>query len=99
MFRCVRSLVVALFVLSGLSPVLAQSNTGFIAGVVKDSSGGVLPGASVKIVNDANAGTDLVAQPDGSYRSEPVAAGTYKVSAALDGFETIERRVTVSANQ
>ena len=78
----------------------AQSSTGFIAGVVKDSSGGVLPGASVKIVNDgANTSTDLVAQADGSYRTEPVAAGAYRVSASLDGFETVERRVAVIAGQ
>src|SRR5262245_28288635 len=78
----------------------AQNSTGFIAGVVKDSSGGVLPGASVKIINDgANTSTDLVAQADGSYRSEPVAAGAYRVSASLDGFETVERRVAVIAGQ
>ena len=70
----------AMLVAPALAP--AQSSTGFIAGVVKDSSGGVLPGASVKIVNDgANTSTDLVAQADGSYRSEPVAVGAYRVSA------------------
>jgi len=43
-------------------PAFARAqNTGFIAGVIKDSSGGVLPGASVKIVNDAgNISTDLL---------------------------------------
>jgi iron complex outermembrane recepter protein len=100
MFRSVRSLVVVALTLVASSPALAQSNTGFIAGVVKDSSGGVLPGASVKIVSDAtSASTDLLAQPNGSYRSEPVPVGAYRVAASLDGFEAVERRVTVNAGQ
>jgi iron complex outermembrane receptor protein len=99
MFRSFRSFVVVLLVLSAPS-TFAQSNTGFIAGVVKDSSGGVLPGASVRIVADAtNAATDLLAQQDGSYRSEPLGIGTYRVAASLDGFETVERRVAVNAGQ
>jgi iron complex outermembrane recepter protein len=99
MFRSFGSPVVAIVILS-TTLTIAQSNTGFIAGVVKDSSGGVLPGALVKIVSDATtSGTDLVAQQDGSYRSEPMAVGTYRVSASLDGFETIERRITLGAGQ
>jgi iron complex outermembrane receptor protein len=98
MFRSLGSTVVALAFFSTLT--LAQSNTGFIAGVVKDSSGGVLPGASVRIVADGtNAATDLLAQQDGSYRSEPLAPGAYRVAASLDGFETLERRVVVNGGQ
>ena len=99
MFRVVRSLAVALLLVFVPSLVLGQ-NVGVIAGVVKDSSGGVLPGASVKISSDSSApGMDLVANADGSYRAEPLAAGAYRVAAALDGFETIERRVVVSGGQ
>src|SRR5215510_5998343 len=96
----IRTMVAAAAMLFAPTLAPAQNSTGFIAGVVKDSSGGVLPGASVKIINDgANTSTDLVAQADGSYRSEPVAAGAYRVSASLDGFETVERRVAVIAGQ
>src|SRR5215471_9930102 len=96
----IRTMFAAAAMLFAPTLALAQNSTGFIAGVVKDSSGGVLPGASVKIVNDgANTSTDLVAQADGSYRSEPVAAGAYRISASLDGFETAERRVAVIAGQ
>ena len=101
MFRAFRSFVCAFFILLLTSTlVFAQSRSGFITGVIKDSSGGVLPGASVKIVNEANnTATDLVTQGDGSFRSEPVAVGTYRVAAALDGFETVERRITLGAGQ
>jgi len=98
-FGIIRTVMAATTILVAPAFARAQTNTGFIAGVVKDASGGVLPGASVKIVNEASSGTDLIAQQDGSFRSEPVVVGTYRVSASLDGFETVERRVTVSAGQ
>src|SRR5215467_7457667 len=95
----IRLMLVAVALLSVPAFARAQ-NTGFIAGVIKDSSGGVLPGASVKIVNDAgNISTDLLTQADGSYRTEPLTVGAYRVAASLDGFETIERRVVLSTGQ
>ena len=82
MFRVFRSSIgAALLALSVSTVLFAQPNTGTIAGVVKDSSGGVLPGASVKIVVDGsstpNFSVDLVATGDGSYRTEPLPAGAY----------------------
>jgi iron complex outermembrane receptor protein len=104
MFRPFRSLFfVALIIPSSSSLLVAQSNTGTISGVVKDSSGGVLPGATVKVVNDGpnktNSRLDLVANGDGSYRTEPLAVGAYRVAASLDGFETSERRIVLGAGQ
>jgi len=98
-----RSFIAAALILIAPAFVFAQVNTGTISGVVKDSSGGVLPGASVKVVRDganaAEASIDLIATGDGSYRSEPLAVGAYRVAASLDGFETTERRVAVGAGQ
>jgi len=104
MFRAFRSLfLAALIVVAAPSLLLAQTNTGTIAGVVKDSSGGVLPGASVKVVRDgansAESSVDLVASGDGSYRTEPLNVGAYRVAASLDGFETSERRILLGAGQ
>jgi iron complex outermembrane receptor protein len=102
MFRALRSFAIVLILFFVPSFVLAQT-VGTIAGVVKDSSGGVLPGATVKIAvdgsNNPNSGVDLVATADGSYRSEPLAVGPYRVAASLDGFETSERRIVLSAGQ
>src|SRR5215467_5883331 len=95
----IRLMLVAVALLSVPAFARAQ-NTGFIAGVIKDSSGGVLPGASVKIVNDAgNISTDLVAGADGTYRADALNPGGYRVEASLDGFETETRRVAVAAGQ
>jgi hypothetical protein len=39
-----------------LAPSVSQAQTdGVIAGVVKDSSGGTIPGATVKVVNEGSA--------------------------------------------
>jgi len=74
----------------------AQGTTGTITGLVKDSSGGVLPGASVKLSNEStHASVDLITNGDGTYRSDPLPAGQYKVDLALDGFETVTRRVVL----
>jgi iron complex outermembrane receptor protein len=106
MSRVFRSFFVSRFsflvVLILFSPAfsLAQTNAGVIAGIVKDSSGGVLPGASVKIARDGtDRGFDLITNGDGTYRTEPLDAGNYRVAASLDGFDTMERRVAVSAGQ
>ncbi len=103
MFRRVSSVVVLLFVLFALAPapLQAQRGSGVIAGVVRDSSGGVLPGASVRVARDGPPadGIDLVAGADGAYRTEPLAVGAYRVSASLDGFETMEERVVLGEGQ
>jgi iron complex outermembrane receptor protein len=101
MFRSFRSsFIAALVALFAPSFVAAQGSTGVIAGVVKDSSGGVLPGTSVKVVNEAaNTNADLITGSDGSYRTEPIAPGPYRVEVSLDGFETSTRRFVVAAGQ
>src|SRR5207248_8188400 len=52
MFRSTRSSFAALIILFSPSLLLAQSGSGVISGIVRDSSGGVLPGATVKITNE-----------------------------------------------
>jgi len=103
MFGSVRSFAIAAFLVGMPAFVLAQPTTGTIAGIVKDSSGGVLPGATVRVVVDgstgSNAAAELVAGGDGSYRTEPLAVGAYRVAASLDGFETSERRIVLGGGQ
>ena len=96
----IRSVIAAAALLTAPAFLFAQSNTSVITGVVKDSSGGVLPGASVKVVNEAtNASLDFFAGADGAYKAESLAAGTYRVEASLDGFDAITSRVTLATGQ
>jgi outer membrane receptor protein involved in Fe transport len=72
-------------------PLLAQSQVagGEIVGTVTDETGGVLPGVTVTIRNQAT-GVSRDTQTDerGRYRAPLLPVGTYEVSAALDGFAT-----------
>ncbi len=81
-------LVVLLFVLTGASSAFAQSS-GTILGVVKDSSGGVVPGVTVTVRNTENNQTrTATTADDGAYRIPTVPVGPYTVSFEKAGFET-----------
>ena len=64
-----------------------------IVGVVKDSSGGVLPGVTVEaaspvLIEKARA---TVTDDEGRYRIAELRPGTYSVSFTLAGFATFKR--------
>jgi iron complex outermembrane receptor protein len=87
--------LVALVALSA-SAARAQGAASAISGVVKDSTGGVLPGVTVKVSSGASApGLEVLTDADGGYHVPSLPAGTYRVEASLDGFETAIRTVQV----
>ncbi len=97
-----RGFRVALF-LAILTPahiVQAQTGNGAIAGVVRDSSGAAVPGATVRIVNEATGvAIEAVTNGQGLYRAAPLGIGQYRVETTLDGFESPARRITLDAGQ
>lgn len=65
------------------------SSTGTINGKVTDSSGGVLPGATVSITSPSMMGTQTsVTDAGGNYRFPAVPPGTYTMTFELQGFNT-----------
>jgi Carboxypeptidase regulatory-like domain len=64
-----------------------------IAGIVRDASGGVLPGVTVEATSPAliEKVRSTVTDGTGQYRLENLAPGVYSVSYALPGFTTIVR--------
>ena len=85
-----------------LAPALssAQPAPGTVAGVVRDSSGGAIPGASVKIVNeDTNATVEEITDGQGAYRVTSLPPGRYRVETVLDGFETAVNRLVLAEGQ
>src|SRR5436190_13088144 len=91
------ALILALF---SASTAYTQS-TASISGAVKDSSGGVMPGVSVVVKNDANgAAQESVTDADGRYTASALGAGSYTVTATLSGFKTaVAKGVRVAPGQ
>jgi carboxypeptidase family protein/TonB-dependent receptor-like protein len=70
----------------------AQTITGTITGVVKDASGGVLPGATITMTHlQTNRQETALCDADGRYVSLPLPLGTYRVDASLSGFKSAIR--------
>jgi Carboxypeptidase regulatory-like domain len=80
------ALVLAVLVTSAAG-ALAQSSTGRISGTVGDSSGGVLPGATVTITQDKTGLTkSAVTDKGGAYLFVSLPVGAYTVGAEMPGF-------------
>jgi hypothetical protein len=83
---------VALFLLTIVTPLVAQQGTSEIAGRVTDEQGAVLPGASIVITNEATGVfREVVSGPEGTYFVSQLIPGRYKIAAKLTGFRPIER--------
>ncbi len=69
--------------------LMAQSGRGNITGVVKDSTGALVPGAEIVLTNiETGVETNTQSTDAGVYRIPYVPAGRYKVAASLTGFKT-----------
>jgi len=88
--RCVKTLILLAFALLLPRMALAQAS---ITGVVKDASGGVLPGVSVEASSPALIEKTRSAVTDGTgqYRIEDLRPGTYTITVTLQGFSTYKR--------
>ena len=85
------STVVVLGLYAGVVPsVFAQSG---IAGVVKDTSGAVLPGVTVEASSPAliERSRSAVTDGEGLYKIVDIRPGTYAVTFTLPGFTTVKR--------
>src|SRR5207247_10297337 len=72
-------------------PAYPQSDRGVLTGTVTDSSGAVIPGASVTATNTAtNVSASTVTTEGGFYAIPALHPGTYKVRVELTGFKAYE---------
>src|SRR5436309_5243725 len=71
-------------------PVAAQEQRGSIEGVVKDTSGAVVPGVTIEARSTAGAILSTVTDGSGVYRFPSVLPGTYEVSASLTSFKPVK---------
>jgi Carboxypeptidase regulatory-like domain/TonB dependent receptor-like, beta-barrel len=81
-----------LFVLLA-TPLWAQQGTTELRGRVMDAQGGVLPGVTVTVRNQATGMfRETVSGSDGSYIASGLTPGTYEITAELQGFKKFNRR-------
>ncbi len=90
--RVISALALVASLAVGAAPAWAQGGgaTSSISGTVVDASGGVVPGADVKAVNNATRSEfTAVTGPQGNFTIPSVDSGTYTVTVSLMGFKTI----------
>ena len=82
-----------LFVFLLLPSRASAQFTGAITGVVKDTSGGVLPGVTVEAASPVliEKVRSVVSDDTGQYRIVDLRPGTYSVTFTLPGFSTVRR--------
>ena len=84
-------LMLALVLVS--APVLAQITTGTVSGTVKDTQGGVIPGATVTLTSETK-GTSLpptVTSATGDFQFPVTPVDTYTVEITMPSFKTIKQ--------
>jgi hypothetical protein len=90
--RVLFAAALVLFPLLSLSFGQSQATTGTVEGIVTDSTGAVLPGATVTLTNRETGFTrTLVTDDSGRYRGIALPLGTYSISVELAGFAKAAR--------
>src|SRR6187549_3033606 len=98
-----RSLRAAVLLLCIGVSVFAQGGSSQLGGVVRDTTGALIPGVTVTATNtDTGVTNTLLTNESGAYNFASLQPGkAYKVSAALQGFQTktfTNLELTVGAN-
>ena len=89
---------VVLAMLVGLGA--SQNQTGSITGVISDTTGRGLPGASIAVVSDGGARHATVTDSAGRYHLDELPPGRYLIKVSMSGFvaKTIAATVTPGSN-
>lgn len=87
--RC--ALLFVLFVFSVASLMAQTASTGALAGTITDSSGAVVPNATLTLTNvDTRQTRTTTTITDGTYRFTLLAPGTYRMRIEASGFKPVE---------
>ena len=94
------ALVAALLALAAPRAVFAQVDRATVSGVVKDSGGAVVPGATVTVTNLAtNVASQQTTTETGSYLVVNLIPGQYRIDVELTGFKKRSQTVTLEVGQ
>src|ERR1700675_1574749 len=82
------------------SPALAQIATTSLRGTVTDSSGAVVGGAQVSLLDSSNGSKAThTTSANGEYSFAQIAPGSYSITAAASGFANLEKKAELLVNQ
>ena len=85
-----RNIALVFLMLALAMPAFAQEQRASIEGIVKDSTGAVMPGVTVEAKNEATGVVvSAVSDANGVYRFPSLASGIWDVTATLAGFNSI----------
>ncbi|MBI4445322.1 MAG: TonB-dependent receptor [Acidobacteria bacterium] len=83
-----------------LSFAMAQLPTGTISGVIRDASGGVLPGVTIALTNvETGQSRTVLTDDSGNYKAVALAVGRYELKAEMTGFKTVVRHIGLAVGQ
>ena len=94
--------VLALVCVLGMCAVGAfgQAIDGNVVGTISDSSGAAVVGADVTATNVAtNVTAVMKTNAGGEYRFDHLLAGTYRITAKMNGFKTVSENVIIELNK
>ena len=87
-FRNILALIAVFVLLTAEPELISQSTFGTILGTVHDSSGAVIPGASVTLVNSGTTAQRVVtSDASGNFVFSNIDVGTYVLTITAQGFE------------
>src|SRR5258708_34507 len=97
-YRLLFSLLVAMLL---STPVLAQSITGTVSGIVIDTNGAAIPGATVALMSNQKGDTrNDTTNDSGRFSFAGLQPGTYTLKIEQKGFQSLEQKsVVLSANE
>src|ERR1017187_6681241 len=95
------AVTVAIMALAATLPAPAQITRGSISGLVVDSSGSVVPGASVTLTEtETNVGTRAKSESDGLFLIAGLLPGVYSIKVEAGGFKTlVKTNLNLSAGE
>ena len=92
MAKSLRSTLIRLAVAAGLMSQAFAQSSGSISGTVKDSKGGMIPAATVTVVDRAEAVNQTTHTSEwGSFIFPQLPPGTYTIAVEMAGFKKIEK--------
>ena len=93
-------IIFVLLLLLGAGPILAQTTVGEVKGIVKDTTGGVIPDASLILQSaDTNVSRQTQTSMDGLYSFPNMPPGRYQLVAEKQGFKKWSGKLELQIQQ